>query len=106
MRHDGGDKIMAQVLNCVSSHGLEEMLVAVELGIESGVLSTEHLSTVADSKTSNPPWVNIGSAGWVNIQSAPTITGPVAMALQVVFGLLGKKPALATPEVGLGMARS
>ena len=25
-------------------------------------------------KTSNPPWVNIGSAGWVNIQSAPTLS--------------------------------
>ena len=34
------------------------------------------------------------------------ITGAVAMALQVVLGLLGKKPALATPEVGLSMARS
>ena len=31
-----------------------------------------HLSTVAGSKISNPPWVNIGSAGWVNIQSAQT----------------------------------
>jgi hypothetical protein len=30
------------------------------------------LSTVADSKISNPPWVNIESAGWVNIQAAPT----------------------------------
>ena len=46
MRHDGGDKIMAQVLNCVASHGLQEMLVAVELVIESGVLSTEHVLNV------------------------------------------------------------
>ena len=46
MRHDGGDKIMAQVLNCVSSHGLEAVLVAVELVIESGVLSTEHVLNV------------------------------------------------------------
>ena len=46
MRHDGGDKIMAQVLNCVSSHGLETVLVAVELVIESGVLSTEHVLNV------------------------------------------------------------
>ena len=46
MRHDGGDKIMAQVLNCVLSHGLEEVLVAVELVIESGVLSTEHVLNV------------------------------------------------------------
>ena len=46
MRHDGGDKTMAQVLNCVSSHGLEAVLVAVELVIESGALSTEHVLNV------------------------------------------------------------
>ena len=37
---------MAQVLNCVSSHGLDAVLVAVELVIESGVLSTEHVLNV------------------------------------------------------------
>jgi hypothetical protein len=37
---------MAQVLNCVTSHGLPEVLVAVELVIESGVLSTEHVLNV------------------------------------------------------------
>jgi hypothetical protein len=46
LRHDGGDKIMAQVLNSVLSHGLEDVLVAVELVIESGVLSTEHVLNV------------------------------------------------------------
>ena len=46
MRHDGGDKIMAQVLSCVASHGLEAVLVAVELVIESGALSTEHVLNV------------------------------------------------------------
>jgi hypothetical protein len=46
MRHEGGDKTMAQVLNCVCSHGLEAVLVAVELVIESGVLSTEHVLNV------------------------------------------------------------
>jgi transposase len=43
---DGGDKTMAQVLNCVSSHGLDAVLVAVELVIESGVLSAEHILNV------------------------------------------------------------
>ena len=46
MRHEGGDKTMAQVLNSVSSHGLEAVLVAVELVIESGALSTEHVLNV------------------------------------------------------------
>ena len=46
MRHDGGDKIMAQVLNCVTSHGLEAVLVAAELVIETGALSAEHILNV------------------------------------------------------------
>ena len=46
LRHDGGDKTMAQVLNCVSSHGLEAVLVAVQLVIESGALSCEHVLNV------------------------------------------------------------
>jgi transposase len=54
MRHDGGDRIMAQVLNCVSSHGLEAVLVAVELVIESGVLSTEHVLNVLARLTAAP----------------------------------------------------
>jgi hypothetical protein len=31
-----------------------------------------HLSTVAAQRNSNQPWVKFQSAGWVNIQSAPT----------------------------------
>ncbi|WP_371436162.1 IS21 family transposase [Polaromonas sp.] len=54
MRHDGGDKIMAQVLNCVSSHGLDAVLVAVELVIESGVLSTEHVLNVLARLNASP----------------------------------------------------
>ncbi|HQR85081.1 MAG TPA: IS21 family transposase, partial [Polynucleobacter sp.] len=54
MRHDGGDKTMAQVLNCVSSHGLEAVLVAVELVIESGVLSTEHVLNVLARLNATP----------------------------------------------------
>ena len=46
MRHEDGDKTMAQVLHCVTSHGLEAVLVAVELVLESGVLSTEHVVNV------------------------------------------------------------
>ena len=54
MRYDGGDKTMAQVLNCVPSHGLEAVLVAVELVIESGVLSTEHVLNVL-ARLNEPP---------------------------------------------------
>jgi len=46
MRHEGGDKIMAQVLATVLTAGLDAVLVAVELVIESGVLSAEHVENV------------------------------------------------------------
>ena len=46
MRHDGGDKVMAQVLAAVPTAGLEAVLVAVELVVESGALSTEHVLNV------------------------------------------------------------
>ena len=56
MRHEGGEKTMAQVLNCVSSHGLEAVLVAAELVIESGALSTEHvLNVLARLDAPEPP---------------------------------------------------
>lgn len=46
LRHAGGDKVMAQVLATASVAGLEAVLVAVELVIESGVLSAEHVENV------------------------------------------------------------
>ena len=46
MRHAGGDKVMAQVLTAVLCAGLDAVLVAVELVIESGVLSAEHVLNV------------------------------------------------------------
>jgi len=46
MRDAGGDRVMAQVLAAVPRAGLEAVLVAVELVIESGVLSVEHVLNV------------------------------------------------------------
>ena len=46
LRHPGGDRIMAQVLAAVPTAGLEAVLVAVELVIESGALSAEHVLNV------------------------------------------------------------
>lgn len=41
-----GDRIMAKVLSAIPAHGLEEVLVAVELVLESGVPSIEHVLNV------------------------------------------------------------
>lgn len=46
LRHAGGDKVMAQVLAAVPTAGLTAVLVAVELVVESGVLSAEHVENV------------------------------------------------------------
>jgi len=40
------DRIMAKVLSLVPTHGLEAVLVAVELVLESGVLNAEHVTNV------------------------------------------------------------
>ena len=69
MRHDGGDKTMAQVLNCVSSHGLDAVLVAVELVIESGVLSTEHVLNVLARLNAPPVPETVDSS--LHLEDAP-----------------------------------
>ena len=52
LRHAGGDRVMAQVLAAVPVHGLEPVLVAAELALESGKPSGEHvLNVLARLKT-------------------------------------------------------
>ena len=46
MQHAGGDRVMASVLACVAHHGLEAVLVSVELALESGRVSGEHVMNV------------------------------------------------------------
>lgn len=46
LKREGGDRMMAKVLASVPKSGLEAVLVAVELVLESGNLSTEHIENV------------------------------------------------------------
>lgn len=46
LRHAGGDRVMAQILAAVPVHGLEPVLVAVEIALESGRPSGEHVLNV------------------------------------------------------------
>jgi len=56
MRRTGGDKVMAQVLAAIPAAGLDAVTVAVELVLESGVLSAEHvLNVVARLRSGSPP---------------------------------------------------
>jgi hypothetical protein len=54
LRHEGGDRIMAQVLAAVPTAGLDAVLVAVELVIESGALSAEHVLNVLARLNATP----------------------------------------------------
>jgi len=54
LRRVGGDKVMAQVLACVPTAGLEAVLVAVELVVESGALSVEHILNVLARLNAKP----------------------------------------------------
>lgn len=54
MRHAGGDRIMAQVLAAVPTAGLNAVLVAVELVLESGALSAEHVLNVLARLNASP----------------------------------------------------
>jgi hypothetical protein len=46
LRREGGDRVMAQVLAAVPTSGLEAVLVAVELVLESGAINAEHILNV------------------------------------------------------------
>ena len=46
LRHEGGARVMAQVLAAVPTAGLDAVLVAVELVLESGAVSAEHVINV------------------------------------------------------------
>ena len=46
LRQPHGDRAMAQVLAAVPVHGLEAVLVAVELALESGLVRADHVLNV------------------------------------------------------------
>ena len=62
LKREGGDRVMAKVLAVVPKHGLEAVLVAVELVLESGNLSAEHIENVLNRLKATPPPLQIESA--------------------------------------------
>ena len=55
VRRAGGDRVMAQVLAAVPMAGLESVLVAVELVLETGAVSAEHVLNVLGRLSASPP---------------------------------------------------
>lgn len=43
LKHPGGDRVMAQVLSAVPLHGLDAVLAAIELALQAGRISAEHV---------------------------------------------------------------
>ena len=54
LKREGGDRVMSQVLAAVPGAGLEAVLVAVELVLESGAVSVEHVLNVIGRLTQAP----------------------------------------------------
>ena len=62
LKHPGGDRVMAQVLSAVNLHGLEAVLVATELALQTGRVSAEHvLNVIARLKEPMPARVEIST---------------------------------------------
>lgn len=69
LRHEGGDKVMARVLMAVPTHGLDAVLVAVELVLESGRPSAEHVLNVLARLTDDPPPPSVATS--LTVTTAP-----------------------------------
>ena len=67
LRRDGGERVMAQVLAAVPVHGLEAVLVAVDLVLDTGRPSAEHVLNVLARLREGPPPQPIDTALTVTI---------------------------------------
>ena len=66
----GGDRVMAEVLAAVPKSGLEAVLVAVELVLESGAVSGEHIHNVLARLAPTPTPAKVETT--LQVQEAPT----------------------------------
>lgn len=56
LKNPGGDRVMAQVLSAVPLHGLDSVLAAIEIALQAGRVSAEHvLNTLAHLKDKSRP---------------------------------------------------
>ena len=69
MKREGGDRVMGQVLSAVPRAGLEAVLVAVDLVLESGMVSAEHVLNVIGRLNGELPPENIETA--LQVKEAP-----------------------------------
>ena len=72
LKNSGGDRVMAQVLSAVPLHGLDAVLAAIELALQAGRLSGEHvLNTLAHLKDQARP-ITVGEVSTLlTLQTPP-----------------------------------
>lgn len=69
LKRPGGDRVMAQVLAAVPRFGLEAVLVAVELALESGRPSAEQVLNLLARLHEGPPPERVETA--LTVETAP-----------------------------------
>jgi len=70
LAREGGDRVMAQVLAQVPAAGLDAVLVAVELVLESGAVSAEHvLNVLGRLRSETPPSLSVETS--LTLKEAP-----------------------------------
>lgn len=68
LKHAGGDRVMAQVLCAVTLHGLESVQMAVELALQSGRVSAEHVLNVLSRLREKHPSIESVETGLMLIE--------------------------------------
>jgi len=59
LKNPGGDRVMAQVLSAVPLHGLQSVLAAIQMTLQAGRVSAEHvINTLAHLKDQSRPMVS------------------------------------------------
>jgi hypothetical protein len=66
LRRPGGDRVMAQVLAAIPTAGLEAVLVAIELVLESGLVSADHVLNVIARLNAAPTPANVETSLTLN----------------------------------------
>ncbi|MDR2155526.1 MAG: IS21 family transposase [Burkholderiaceae bacterium] len=69
LRHEGGERTVAKVLAAVPRYGLDAVLVAVELVLESGNVSVEHVQNVLHRLSALPTPESVQTA--LTVKEAP-----------------------------------
>ena len=69
LKREGGDRVMSQVLCAVPRAGLEAVVVAVDLVLESGLVSAEHVLNVLARLNAAPPLETVETT--LQVKEAP-----------------------------------